>query len=114
MKRARRLRKGDEFDRAYREGTVLSGPLLVVRVLSNSIGHVRWGFAVGKKMLPLSVDRNRVRRRLREAADALELTLAADVVVTARPGASHASVTQLSAAIMAALARNSAKQSTPP
>ena len=35
MERARRLRKGIEFDTVYQKGTVVSGPLLVVRHMAN-------------------------------------------------------------------------------
>ena len=51
-----RLRKGREFDTAYSKGTVTNGPLFVVRVFPNGLGHNRWGFAVGKKLAPSAVD----------------------------------------------------------
>ena len=63
-----RLRKGPEFDDAYREGTVLNGPLFVLRKRANALNHDRWGFAVGKKLAPHAVVRNRTRRQLRAAA----------------------------------------------
>lgn len=63
-----RLRKGPEFDDVYREGTVLNGPLFVLRARPNTLNHHRWGFAVGKKLASHAVVRNRTRRRLRSAA----------------------------------------------
>ena len=36
MERAQRLRKGEEFDRVYREGAVTTGPFFVLRVLPNA------------------------------------------------------------------------------
>ena len=94
-----RLRKGREFDTAYSKGTVTNGPLFVVRVFPNGLDHNRWGFAVGKKLVPSAVDRNRVRRRLREAIRALEPARPGaagfDGIVTAKARASHANWDQL-------------------
>nr|WP_297807966.1 ribonuclease P protein component [Tepidiforma sp.] len=98
MDRSRRLRKGREFDTAYQKGTAVRGPLLVVRVSANGLGRDRWGFAVGRRLAPLAHDRNRVRRRLREAGRAAARTGAErgrDIVVVAREGALSASVAEL-------------------
>lgn len=84
MTRLRTLRKGDEFDTAYREGTVVNGPFLVVRWRANGGDETRWGFAVGKRIAKSAVVRNRVRRRLKEAARSLAVRGGYDVVVTAR------------------------------
>lgn len=105
MRRSERLRKGDEFDTVYKKGAVISGPLLVVRCLGNDLGHPRWGFAVGKRLAPKAVVRNRVRRRLREAVRSLCVTGSTDLVVTARVGAVKAEMIDLRAALRAALAR---------
>jgi len=80
-----RLRKGREFDRVYAEGTVIGGPLFVVRGKRSGGSGTRWGFAVGKKLAPKAVVRNRVRRRLRAAARAVDAPRGMDVVLTARP-----------------------------
>lgn len=84
MTRLRTLRKGDEFDTAYREGTVVNGPFLVVRWRANGEADSRWGFAVGKRIAKSAVVRNRVRRRLKEAARSSSVRAGYDVVVTAR------------------------------
>ncbi|MCC6381312.1 MAG: ribonuclease P protein component [Dehalococcoidia bacterium] len=105
MERARRLRKGDEFDQTYREGTAVSGPLLVVRYRPRGGPGVRWGFAVGKRLTRSAVARNRVRRRLREAARQLGVVDGVDLVVTARKGALEADFASLQVAIQRALTR---------
>ena len=84
--KARRLRKGREFDTAYREGTVVSGPFFVLRHRANGLAGARWGFAVGKKMAPSSVVRNQLRRRLRAASRSV-IVEGADIVLTTRPSA---------------------------
>jgi len=105
MERSQRLRKGDEFDSAYREGTVISGPLLVLRHLPNGTGNVRWGFAVGKRLAKHAVDRNRTKRRLREAARQVAVQPGHDIIVTARVGTLTADFPSLVAAIERAISR---------
>lgn len=105
MERSQRLRKGDEFDTAYREGTVVSGPLLVLRHLANGTEDVRWGFAVGKRLAKHAVDRNRAKRRLREAARQVPVQPGHDIIVTARAGSLTADFASLRAAIQRGIAR---------
>lgn len=106
MKREERLRKGTEFDQAYSQGTVIGGPLVVIRVSANNVGHARWGFAVGKKIAPLATVRNLVRRRMRQAAGSLEWDESQDIVVTARREALGASYAEITAAIARGLAKS--------
>ena len=93
-----RLRKGREFDSAYSEGTVFNGPFFVVRVLPNDLGMERYGFAVGKRLAPSSVVRNRTRRRLREAVREVRAGTepgSADVIITAKARVLGASYREL-------------------
>jgi ribonuclease P protein component len=105
VKRAERLRKGREFDTAYSRGTVVSGPLLVLRVLPNGLDRTRWGFAVGKRLAKHATDRNRARRRLREIARTLPVLPGYDVIVTARNGCLEASTPRLRGALEAVIAK---------
>jgi len=100
VKRAERLRKGREFDTAYSKGTVVSGPLLVVRVLPNDLEFTRWGFAVGKRLAKHATDRNRTRRRLREIARTLPVRPGYDVIVTARNGCPEAPSARIRLALL--------------
>ena len=105
MERMGRLRKGAEFDSVYREGTVVSGPFVVLRVRANEVGFPRWGFAVGKRLVKGAVGRNRLRRRLREAARGLAPGRGYDIVVTARQGAVGAPFLVLEGALRGGLER---------
>jgi ribonuclease P protein component len=105
VERARRLRKGREFDSLYSKGTAIGGPLLVLRWLANGQEQTRWGFAAGKRLSKKAVERNRIRRRLREAARTLPVAPAYDIVVIARKGTVEASYGQLQAALEGLLAR---------
>ncbi len=106
MDRSRRLRRGPEFDTAYQKGIAVRGPLLVVRVSANGLDRDRWGFAVGRRLAPLAHDRNRVRRRMREAARRQGgVGVGRDIVVIAREGALGASVGELEQELRRLLAR---------
>lgn len=105
MKRAQRLRKGTEFDTAFSKGTAVGGPLLVVRVCPNGLGVTRWGFAVGKKLAPHAVVRNRTKRVIREAARGLAVQQGYDIIVVARQPALAASLQDLRTAITRGLAK---------
>jgi ribonuclease P protein component len=66
MKRAYRLRRPDQFRRARREGRSFTSPLLVLNVVAGRRRHLRCGFIVAKS-IGGAVQRNRARRRIREA-----------------------------------------------
>ena len=80
-----KLRKSDEFDRAYQAGQSAAGRSLVVRVAQNDVGHCRLGMAVSRKVAG-SVGRYRIRRLIREAFRLRQhdLPAACDIVVTPR------------------------------
>ena len=80
-----RLRKTGDFKAVYSRGRSFVHPVMVVYVLKNEGDIVRFGFSVSKK-LGGSVERNRIKRRLREASRTLLplLQTGIDVVVVAR------------------------------
>lgn len=100
-----RLRKGEEFDGVFKEGSVVAGPFFVLRHRPNAGTAPRWGLAVGKRLAKSSVDRNVVRRRLREAIRAIDGVHAADIVITARQPALRAGTAQLRQALVIMLRR---------
>jgi ribonuclease P protein component len=66
MKRANRLRRPEQFRRVRREGRAFTSPLLTLTVGSGRRRRTRCGFVVGKQ-IGGAVQRNRARRRIREA-----------------------------------------------
>ena len=97
----------DEFRATVRRGARSSRPTLVAHVVSGpGEGPSRVGFVVSKAVGP-SVDRNRVKRRLRHVVrdEIGSLPDGSRLVVRALPAAASASSVRLRADLVDALAR---------
>ncbi len=89
MRREQRLAKKSDFARLRREGRTWSDRLLVVRARPNGLEVSRFGFSVGKR-LGTAVVRNKIKRRLREAAHLSRAGGGWDLIVTPRGEAATA------------------------
>jgi ribonuclease P protein component len=80
--RAARLLKHADFDRVYRQGYRHFSSHMTVFYLRQAAGGARVGFTVGR-VLGGAVERNRIKRRLREAVRRRRalLKVAVDVVI---------------------------------
>jgi ribonuclease P protein component len=89
-RKRRRLSRSGEFERVYREGRSHASRHLVVYAFPRTEGEAdpRLGLSVGRK-LGGAVDRNRVKRQLRDAfwKNADSLKDGHDFVIVARPSA---------------------------
>lgn len=93
-----RLRRGPDFQRVYAARHGRPGKLMVIHWRDNQLDHPRVGYSVSTKVGG-SVQRNLVKRRLREVARPLLLgsTRGVDIVVVARPTALQAPFAELGA-----------------
>jgi len=99
------LTSGEDFQRVYRAGSRHVSTVATVYVLLHERAEVRLGIPAGRK-LGSAVDRNRLRRRLREAFGRVRpmIDRGADVVVVPRGQAMKAPFGELVDALSGALA----------
>ena len=94
MRREQRLRKSKDFALVRRQGRSWPGRLLVLAARPNGLDLARFGFSVSKRV-GNAVTRNRVKRRLREAARLSDVSPGWDVLLIARAGAGGADYHEL-------------------
>jgi ribonuclease P protein component len=83
-----RLLTPADFDRVYARRFRVANNLFSVNAAPNQVGFARVGLSVGRKAVGDSVDRNRVKRQVRESFRKAAPTLPpVDLVVGARNGA---------------------------
>jgi ribonuclease P protein component len=106
LRKSTSLTASPEFERVYRKGSVYKGRLFSVHALPNTIGKPRLGLSVSKKV-GTSVERNKVRRRLREVfrSSAEALSGEMDFVISARPAAAGATFEELNEEFLHSLRR---------
>lgn len=94
------LRRKADFDALGRQGTARSNRLLVLRSLRTNGSATRIGLST-PRALGGAVQRNRVRRRLRQALREQISTLGSgwDLLVVARPAAASVSYDELREAV---------------
>ncbi len=106
MNRRYRLTDSDRFREVREAGSSFSHPLLILCVLSNEMDASRAGFTASRRV-GKAVDRNRARRRMREAVrlmwDLVEPGW--DMVWIARPTLNQAPFVEVQAACARLLAR---------
>lgn len=106
MKRIQRLRRPQQFQRVRREGKTWQHPLLLLNAARSRRGKARCGIVVGKR-LGKAVERNRARRRVREAVRLSYESIQPgwDLVFVVRPGVAEASFAQIQEAVQLLLQR---------
>ena len=94
MRREQRLRRARDFALVRREGRSWPGRLLVLAARPNGLDLNRFGFSVSKRV-GNAVTRNRVKRRLREAARLSDVIPGWDILLIARAGAGESDYREL-------------------
>ena len=96
----RRLRRKSDFEAAYARGRRFGNGFFAVTAKPNDIGGPRLGLAVSVKNAGNSVERNRLRRTIRESFRLHQHELPAiDLVVSARGRAREATGEELRASL---------------
>jgi ribonuclease P protein component len=93
-----RLRSPREFEAVLASGRRVHEKWLTAAFCANTLQHARLGLAVSARAVPLAVQRNRIKRQVREAfRRELPGLPALDLVVLARSGAGKAATPLLRA-----------------
>ncbi|MDR2214286.1 MAG: ribonuclease P protein component [Nevskiaceae bacterium] len=86
--RRQRLLSGADFERVYARRLRVQDANLSVNAVANTLGHARLGLSISGKAVGDAVNRNRVKRQVRESFRKAAATLPPfDLVVGARNGA---------------------------
>jgi len=86
--RRARLLNAQQYRRAFAQGRRLGGPHFMAIAVANDLGFARLGLAISRKAARRAVDRNRLKRLIRESFRHHQEHLSGlDVVVLARPDA---------------------------
>ena len=103
MQRSESLKKNQDFQKVYRNGTSKGNRYLVMYVLENKDRHMenRLGISVSKKV-GNSVVRHRLTRLIRESyrLNEAEFENSLDIVVVARPQAKDRTYQEIESALM--------------
>jgi ribonuclease P protein component len=102
LKKTSRLTKKKDFDAAWKNGRSSFNGLLGIKLLKNNFARNRYGIMVGLKVSKKAVERNKIKRRLREIIRAQESAFAKgfDFVITVLPPARQADFLQLQNALI--------------
>jgi ribonuclease P protein component len=66
LKKELRIRKQKDFDSIFSKGAYFSEKFLALKVIENDLEMSRFGFIVSNKVSKKAVERNRIKRLLRE------------------------------------------------
>ncbi len=100
LPRERRLRRPAQFKHVYAVGRRLGNEFFTACVQANEVGVARLGMSIAARTLRRAVDRNRMRRLIRESFRAHQLGLPPlDLVIGVRSGVQSADNARLRAAL---------------
>lgn len=104
MKGSRSLTNRAQYTLVYRQGKVWANSLLVMKAMPNGLSLSRYGFSVTKKV-GKAVQRNRLKRLLKEIMRLQSLRSGWDIVLIVRPVAVNTDYHQLERAVTNLLTR---------
>lgn len=93
---SQRIRLKSDFDAAYRRGNKIGDTYFLFIWRPNGLGNARLGLSISARTVGIAVNRNRIKRVIRESfRQHQHLLPAIDVVVNSRAGAREADNAQL-------------------
>ena len=113
LRRADRVRRRPEFERAYDTGIRIHGRFMMLFVVPNGGTKPRLGVAATRK-LGSAVERNRAKRLARELFRRHKIAVGLDIIIAPRREMLDASFATLEADYLGALERRDRERSRPP
>ncbi|MGA2418406.1 MAG: ribonuclease P protein component [Candidatus Staskawiczbacteria bacterium] len=106
-----RIKKKKDFETIFKKSKSFKNNLFVFRIMENGLGKNRFGFVVSQKVSKKATIRNKIRRRLAEAARAhiKNIKIGADIVLIALPGIEKKEFSEIEEAVNSALIMAKAK-----
>jgi len=96
-----RLKKAEEFQRVFAKPFKTSDKYFTILARQNELTHSRLGLAIAKKYIKRAIDRNKIKRAVRENFRTHQYQIDHwDIVVLARPSAANAEKKTLSASLI--------------
>ncbi|MDD4358411.1 MAG: ribonuclease P protein component [Candidatus Pacebacteria bacterium] len=87
LKKENRLTKKKDFDRVYKKGRGIRSDSLFLKILENDKEKTRIGIVISKKVSKKAVERNKIKRRIREIVRKMDFCKGFDIIVVAYPNA---------------------------
>jgi ribonuclease P protein component len=101
LARLYRLTQDKDFKRVYAAGQSVNGRRLRLKIVDTDLPHSRVAIVVANAISKRAVERNRIKRLMREAARSLwpRVAVGKDLVLSAQPAAKSATLADLQAEI---------------
>ena len=77
--------KKKEFEAVFRKGKTKAGKLVFLKILKNNQDDNRFGVVVSKKISKKAVNRNKIKRRLRETIRQAHIKPGLNIIIIAKP-----------------------------
>lgn len=81
-----RLTQSKQYRKVFQEAKKVRLQSLLLQVIFNNLSHPRVGIAVAKSRVPRAVDRNQIKRIIRESFRLSNLSEGLDIVVIVQKG----------------------------
>jgi len=97
LKKISRLTKDKEFEKVFKQGKSAHNNLFSIKTLTNNLLYNRFGIIVSLKVHKKATERNKAKRRIREALKVFDKKIKAsqDIVVVCRPNLVNADYEQI-------------------
>ncbi len=104
LKKQYRLNKNKDFDRVFKQGGSAYAPSLGLKITTNNLEKPRFAVLVSKKVSKKAVDRNKIKRQIRNILreDYLQKIRGYDVVIVCLPSIASKTFVEIQAELRVA------------